>query len=62
MYTNPQRLNRRDCALSSLGAAIETMNLAKEVSRVALVKAAFGSVSILLTIIEVASSILLNNL
>ena len=44
---------RRDDALSLLDAAIEAMNLAKEVSSVTPAKAVFGSVSALLTMIRV---------
>ena len=50
---NSQRPNERDGALSSLNAAIEVLNLAKEVSSVTPAKVVFGSVSILLTMIRV---------
>jgi hypothetical protein len=53
MGPKSQRLKRRDGALSSLDAAIEAMNLAKEVSSMTPAKAVFGSVSILLTMIRV---------
>ena len=49
----PQRQKRRDNTLSLLKAAIEAMNLAKEVSSATPAKAVFGSVSILLTMIVV---------
>jgi hypothetical protein len=45
---------RRDGALSLLNAAIEAMNLAKEVSSATPAKAVFGSVSIILTMIKVS--------
>ena len=52
MDAKPQR--RRDVALSSLNAAIEVMNLAREVSSITPAKAVFGSVSVILTIIKVS--------
>jgi hypothetical protein len=51
MDTNSQR--RRDGALSLLNAAIEAMNLAKEVSSATPAKAVFGSVSVILVMIKV---------
>jgi hypothetical protein len=51
MDTKSQR--RRDGALSLLNAAIEAMNLAKEVSSATPAKAVFGSVSVVLTMIRV---------
>jgi hypothetical protein len=51
MDTNSQR--RRDGGLSLLNAAIEAMNLAKEVSSATPVKAIFGSVSAILVMIRV---------
>ena len=51
MDTKSQR--RRDGALSLINAAIEVMNLAKEVSSPTPAKAVFGSVSVILTIIRV---------
>ena len=44
---------RRDDALSLLNAAVEAMNLAKEISSATPAKAIFGSVSVLLTMIMV---------
>ena len=44
---------RRDVILSSLNAAIETLNLAKEISSITPAKAVFGSVSVILTTIKV---------
>ena len=56
MDTNSRRSQRRDDGtLSSLNAAIEAMNLAKEISSMTPAKAVFGSVSILLTMIRVGS-------
>ena len=45
----------RDGVLSTLNVAIETMNLAKEVSIITPAKAVFGSVIVLLTMIRVRS-------
>jgi hypothetical protein len=56
MATKSKQQNRRDGVLLSLNAAIEAMNLAKEVSTMTPVKAVFGSVSILLTMIRVRFS------
>ena len=53
MDTKSKRPKERDGILSSLNVAIEAVNLAKEVSSVTPAKAAFGSVSILLTMIKV---------
>ena len=53
MQAKPQRPKGRDGTLSSLNVAIETMNLAKEVSSITPAKAVFGSVSILLTMVRV---------
>ena len=51
--TSSKRQKRQDNALSLLNAAIEAMNLAKEVSSATPAKAIFGSVGILLTMIVV---------
>jgi hypothetical protein len=51
MDANSQR--RRDGAVSLLNAAIEAMNLAKEVSSATPAKAIFGSVSVILVMIQV---------
>ena len=48
-----KREKRRDDALSLLNAAVEAMNLAKEISSATPAKAIFGSVSVLLTMIMV---------
>jgi len=55
MATNAktQRPKGRDGVLSTLNVAIEVLNLAKEVSSITPAKAAFGSVSALLTMIRV---------
>ena len=53
MVAKSPRQNGGDCALSSLNVAIEALNLAKEISCIAPVQAAFGSVSVLLTMIRV---------
>ena len=53
MDADSKRQKRRDNALLLLGAAIEAMNLAKEISSPTPAKAVFGSVSILLTMIRV---------
>jgi hypothetical protein len=44
---------RRDVTLSSLNAAIEAMNLAKEIASITPAKAVFGSVSVVLAMIRV---------
>ena len=43
----------REGSISALNATIEAMNLAKEVSSIMPAKAAFGAVSILLTMLRV---------
>ena len=53
MQADPQRPKGRDGTLSSLNIAIETMNLAKEVSSITPAKAVFVSVSVLLTMVRV---------
>jgi len=55
------RPNRPD-ALSSLNVAIEALNLGKEISSMTPVKAIFGSVSILLTMIRVPFLLFSNGL
>ena len=52
-YSQQPRPKHRDSALPLLNAAIEAMNLAKEVSCMTPAKALFGSVSIILTMIRV---------
>jgi len=53
MTTESQQPKRQEGALSSLNVAIDIVNLAKEVSNVTPATAAFGSVTILLTMIRV---------
>jgi len=53
MNTKPQQPKERGGTLSSLNVAIQTLNLAKEISSVTPAKAVFGSVSVLLTMIRV---------
>jgi hypothetical protein len=53
MDTSSQRPKGRDGALSSLNVAIDAINLAKDIVDIAPAKAAFGSVSALLTMIRV---------
>jgi len=55
MDTKYQRQKGQDGVLSSLNMAIEALNLAKDISGIAPVKAAFGSVSVLLTMVRVRS-------
>ena len=54
MDTKSRQRKRGDGVLSSLNAAIEALNLAKEISSIAPAKAAFGSVSVVLTMIRVS--------
>ena len=53
MDANSQRQKRQDNVRSLLNAAIEAMNLAKEISSATPAKAVFGSVGVLLTMIMV---------
>jgi hypothetical protein len=53
MDPNSQRRRGREGTLSSLNVAIDTINLAKDIVDIAPAKAAFGSVSALLTMIRV---------
>ena len=62
MAANSQRPSGRDSVLSSLNAAIEVLNLAKEVSSVTPAKAVFGSVSVLLTMIRVRAPLFSDDL
>ena len=54
MDANSKQEKWRDGVLSSLNAAIEVVNLAKELASVTPAKAVFGSVGILLTMIRVS--------
>ena len=51
--SNRPKPKGRNGALPSLNVTIEALNLAKEISGIAPAKAAFGSVSVLLTMIRV---------
>ena len=53
MDVNSQRQRHQDNTHSLLNAAIEAVNLAKEVSSATPAKAVFGTVSVLLTMIKV---------
>ena len=55
MHANAQRQNRREIVLSSLNAAIEASNLAKEFCSITPAKPVFGSFSVILTTIKVNS-------
>jgi hypothetical protein len=52
MEAESQRPNEREGTISALNAAIEAMNLAKELSSITPAKAVFGSVSVILTMTE----------
>ena len=54
MDKDSKQQKRRDNTLSLLDAAIEAVNLAKEISSPTPAKAVFGTVSILLTTIRVS--------
>ena len=54
MQSKSQRPNEREGVISGLNAAIETLNLAKEISSITPAKAVFGSVSVILVIIRVS--------
>jgi len=54
MDPKSQRPKHRDVAFSSLNAAVEALNLAKELSSFTPAKAVFGTVSAILTIIRVS--------
>ena len=54
MEAKSQRPKGRDGTISALNVAIETLNLAKEVSSITPAKAVFGSVSVILTMIKVS--------
>lgn len=53
MEPNARRQKCREIVLSSLDVAIETLNIAKEITSITLAKAVFGSVSVILTMIKV---------
>ena len=54
MKTQSPQPKRRDGVLSSLNTAIDAMNIAKDVMDIAPAKAAFGIVSVILTMIRVS--------
>ena len=62
MNADSRQQKRQDNTLSLLSAAIEAMNLAKEVSSATPAKAVFGSAGILLTMIRVRFSPFSNTL
>jgi len=53
METESQRSKGRDSDVSELNTAIETLNLAKELSSIAQAEVVFGSFSIILAMIRV---------
>jgi len=61
MDAGTQQPRGREGAISALNAAIEALNLMKEVASVTPAKAAFGSVSVLLTMIKVCPVLLCND-
>jgi len=62
MEAKPQRPKDREGVISLLNVTIEALNLAKEISSITPAKAAFGSVSALLTMVKVRSSLFCNDL
>ena len=54
MQSKSQRPNEQEGVISALNAAIETLNLAKEISSITPAKAVFGSVSVILAMIRVS--------
>ena len=54
MEARSQRPKGREGTISTLNAAIEAMNLAKEVSSITPAKAVFGTVSVILAMIRVS--------
>ena len=53
MQAKSQRPKGRDAVISTLNVTIEAMNLAKQICDITPAKAAFGSVSVILTMIRV---------
>jgi hypothetical protein len=53
MDSDTRRQKRRDAIISSLNVALEASNLAKEICSITPAKAAFGSFSVILTMIKV---------
>lgn len=62
MEANSRRQRGRDNSLSSLSVAIETLNLAKDISCITPARAVFGSVSSILTMIRVRFFLFRNEL
>ena len=54
MEAKSQNPREQEGIVSALDAAIEAMNLAKEISSITPAKAVFGSVSVILTMIKVS--------
>jgi len=54
MEAESQRPKAHEGVISGLNAAIEAMNLAKEISSITPAKAVFGSVSVILAMIRVS--------
>ena len=54
MEAESQRHKGQGSTISALNGAIETLNLAKEISSIPLAKAVFGSVSVVLAMIRVS--------
>ena len=54
MPPKSQRPKEREGVLSALDVAVETLNIAKEVSTITPAKAVFGSASVVLTMIKVS--------
>jgi len=54
MEVKSQRPEAREGVISGLNAAIEAMNLAKELSSITPAKAVFGTVSVILAMIRVS--------
>jgi len=62
MEAKSQRPKDREGVISLLNVTIEALNLAKEISSVTPAKAAFGSVSTLLTMVKVRLLLFCNDL
>ena len=62
MAETSKRPKEREGAISALNAAIEALNLAKDISSIAPAKAVFGSVSVVLAMIRVGSFLFVDRL
>ena len=62
MEAKSQQPKDREGVISALNATIEAMNLAKEISSITPAKAAFGTVSALLTMLKVRPLVFCNHL